>query len=186
MFNYNQSYFHQKLSLKLSGELPSQRYPLVCPASIPYNKNASFMNQMDFGRLKSICQPMGAEPDPAKERLQRLKEKSQMLQMGWPDNNKDVVKRLAEKFLTTTNEYKDLKEMEEREVIAKAKPKPRQGYPKSLTGRSTVRGVFGFDRTDRQARPHRLTDDGRTVRKPATPQDKWWHYGSHIIYIPRH
>ena len=50
-----------------------------------------------------IIKPVTEEdPDPYKQRLDRLREKSKELQMGWCDNKKDLVKQLAEKFLTNT------------------------------------------------------------------------------------
>ena len=116
------------------GEVPIERYPLVCPPSIGYDRNATFMSKNEFQRLAAITKPICPEPDPQKERLERLRGQSQLLQMGWPDNKKDVVKRLAEKFLTNTNLDKDLKEIEVRQKIADCKPKKRQGFAKSLTG----------------------------------------------------
>ena len=121
-------------SYVFTGELPSQRYPLVCPSAMSYNNSASFMSQKQFERLRNITKPICPEPDPCKERLERLREKSQMLQLGWPDNNKDAIKRLAEKFLTNTNKDIDLREMEERKRIADLKPKKKPGFPKTLTG----------------------------------------------------
>ena len=58
----------------------------------------------DFNsRLMEIIKPVTEEnPDPYKQRLDRLREKSKELQMGWCDNKKDLVKQLAEKFLTNT------------------------------------------------------------------------------------
>ena len=50
-----------------------------------------------------IIKPVTEEdPDTYKQRLDRLREKSKELQMGWCDNKKDLVKQLAEKFLTNT------------------------------------------------------------------------------------
>ena len=101
---------------------------------MPYDNSASFMSQKQFERLRNITKPICPEPDPCKERLERLREKSQMLQLGWPDNNKDAIKRLAEKFLTNTNKDIDLREIEERKRIAQLKPKIKPGFPKTLTG----------------------------------------------------
>ena len=56
--------------------------------------------------------------------------------MGWCDNKKDMVKKLAEKFLEQTAEYKDKKEMAVREKVAQSVPKRHQGPPKLLTGNS--------------------------------------------------
>ena len=56
-----------------------------------------------------IIKPVTEEdPDPYKQRLDRLREKSKELQMGWCDNKKDLVKQLAEKFLTNTTKVTKL------------------------------------------------------------------------------
>ena len=56
-----------------------------------------------------IIKPVTEEdPDPYKQRLDRLREKSKELQMGWCDNKKDLVKQLAEKFLTNTTKVSKL------------------------------------------------------------------------------
>jgi hypothetical protein len=122
------------LSVFLKGEVPKERYPLVCHRSLPYQSQETPLNMRDWNRLKEIIAPVSdLKEDAAKERLEKLKQQSLMLQMGWPDNNKDQVKRLAEKFLCNTQKDRDIKEIEERKQIAERKPKKSQGWPKTLT-----------------------------------------------------
>ena len=52
------------------------------------------MSKNEFQRLAAITKPICPEPDPQKERLERLRGQSQLLQMGWPDNKKDVITRI--------------------------------------------------------------------------------------------
>ena len=64
-----------------------------------------------------IIKPVTEEdPDPYKQRLDRLREKSKELQMGWCDNKKDLVKQLAEKFLTNTTKVTTLHYLVETEL----------------------------------------------------------------------
>ena len=93
------------------------------------------MGKSDYSRLLEIVKPVTEEePDLYQQRLNRLREESKVLQMGWCDNKKDLIKQLAEKFLTNTTKDKDIKEIEVREKIAKNKPKTKQSWPPSLTG----------------------------------------------------
>lgn len=120
---------------RIGGELPKDKYPLICGQAIAFNKNESVMGTRDFQRLSQIVRPIKDEdPDPYQQRLDRLREESRQLQMGWCDNKKDVVKQLAEKFLMNTQKDKDIQEMALREQIAKNKPKQQQSWPLTVTG----------------------------------------------------
>lgn len=121
----------------LAGEVPIERYPLVCPKAMPFSTNGTIISSESFKRLGEVTKPIEAnEPDPLKERMEKLKSQSQMLQMGWSDNKKDLMKRLTEHFLNNTQKDQDLQEIELRKKMAESRPKKRQGLPKSLTGNS--------------------------------------------------
>ena len=93
------------------------------------------MGTYDYQRLLEIIKPVHEEePDPFKQRLEKMKKDSEILQMGWCDNKKDLVKQLAEKFLSNTQKDKDIREMEERQKIEESKPKSKPPMPSFLTG----------------------------------------------------
>ena len=120
---------------RIGGNVPVEKYPLVCHPARPYQKVDTSITTQDFKRLQEIVKPIGLEePDPYQERLNRLREESKLLQMGWSDNKKDLVKKLAEKFLEKDPKEIDKKEIEVRETIKKNIPKRHQGPPKLLTG----------------------------------------------------
>ena len=109
------------------------KYPLVSKNQIPFDNRDTIMSLGDWTRLNEIITDASEGKESEKERLEKLKQESLMLQMGWPDNNKDVVKRLAEKFLTNTPKDRDIAEIKAREKAAEAKVKIGQRWPKSLT-----------------------------------------------------
>ena len=116
------------------GELPEMKYPLVCRGAIPFESRDTVMSLSEWKRLNDIITKADETKDQeTKERLEKLRQQSQMLQMGWPDNNKDVVKKLAEKFLTNTPKDRDIREIAQREKAAEAKVKVGQGWPLSMT-----------------------------------------------------
>ena len=94
------------------------------------------MGTLDYNRLLEVLKPVSQrDPDPATERLEKMRQDSNALQRGWCDNKKDLIKKLAAKFIDTPR-TRDIREMKERKKIADQKPKSVQGMPNFLTGNS--------------------------------------------------
>lgn len=154
---------------RIGGQLPKEKYPLICGPAIAFNKNESVMGTKDFQRLAQIVRPITNEdPDPYQQRLERLREESKQLQMGWCDSKKDVVKQLAEKFLMNTQKDKDIQEMAQREQIAKQKPKQKQSWPLTVTGNNErlialEKGLLLTEVTSQRKENERIAKDYRAL-----------------------
>ena len=55
---------------RIGGQVPEDKYPLICHPARPYQKVDTAITSQDFKRLQEIVRPIGIEePDPYKERL---------------------------------------------------------------------------------------------------------------------
>ena len=55
---------------RIGGQVPNDKYPLVCHPARPFQKVDTAITTQDFQRLQEIVKPIGVEePDPYKERL---------------------------------------------------------------------------------------------------------------------
>ena len=62
---------------RIGGNLPKERYPLVCQPAFAHNPNEVPMGTGDYKRLLEVLKPVHQQdPDPYQQRLENLKEES--------------------------------------------------------------------------------------------------------------